>query len=268
MPADAIGSRVVSRPCRMPKTTRWRSPRKIAATAIAAATILAGVGCAYAQDVHESRDGEPIIGGPCEGCEAVFQGLPAGLTANARIAPEEEPGEPMRVEGTVYDQSGRPAAGVIVYAYHTDAHGIYPPDEAMRGRAAYRHGRLRGWVQTDAQGRYRFDTVRPGGYPNSRTPTHVHMHVIEVDRCTYYISSIHFEDDPRLTPEQRDELTAGRGGRGLVRPTRDDDGVWVVTRDIRLGAGVPGYPSNEGRECPSAPDSGGRRHPLDNDRFR
>jgi protocatechuate 3,4-dioxygenase beta subunit len=146
----------------------------------------------------------------------------------------------MRIEGTVLDRAGRPAAGVIVYAYHTDATGEYPSDDRLRGDAA-RHGRLRGWAITDERGRYRFETIRPASYPDAVTPAHVHMHVIEVACCTYYIDSIRFDDDPRLTPDERERGSEGRGGPALVRPVRDG-GTWVVERDIILGEGVPGYP--------------------------
>ena len=111
----------------------------------------------------------------------------------------------------------------------------------MQGNAV-RHGRLRGWAKTDEQGRYGFKTIRPGGYPDTDMPAHVHMHVIEVGRCTYYIDDIMFEDDPRLTAEKRRQLTAGRGGNGVVQPVRNSQGVWTVVRDIHLGENIPGYP--------------------------
>ena len=176
---------------------------------------------------------EPVLGGPCEGCELVFDGMPAELESSARIAPPDEPGEPVVIEGPVVDAEGKPAAGIIVYAYHTDVEGIYP-------RGTTRHGRLRGWVITDDKGNYRFDTIRPAAYPRNTIPQHVHMHVIEPGRGTYYIESIHFEDDPLLTASERRRL-GGRGGPGLVRPERDADGVWHVRRDITLGQNVPGY---------------------------
>jgi protocatechuate 3,4-dioxygenase beta subunit len=188
----------------------------------------------------------PVVGGPCEGCEAVFQGMPDPVTSHARIAPASEPGAPMMIEGVVVDASGVPVEGVIVYAYHTDDRGIYPRDERFAGQAAYRHGRLRGWAITDADGRYSFDTIRPAGYPETSIPAHVHMHVIEVGRCTYYIDDINFEDDPRLTPRERDRSHA-RGGSGLVSPRKDSSGVWMVTRDIRLGENIPGYPGETSR---------------------
>lgn len=211
---------------------------------IVVATLLAGVlagACAGAAEPPAADGREPIVGGPCEGCEAVFEGLPEELGPRARIAPEEEPGEPMRIEGRVLGPDGEPAPGVIVYAYHTDRRGIYPKDDDLRGQAAYRHGRLRAWVETDEEGRYRFDTIRPASYPQTTVPAHVHMHVLEPGCCTYWIDSIHFLDDPHLTRRER-ESQDDRGGSGLLTPERGEDGTWLVTRDVLLGEGVPGYP--------------------------
>lgn len=89
--------------------------------------------------------------------------------------------------------------------------------------------------------------MRPGGYPDSDLPEHVHLHVIEVGRCTYYIDDVLFEDDPRLTAAKRATLITGRGGSGLAMPTLDEAGVHVVVRDIHLGRNIPGYPEG-GRE--------------------
>jgi protocatechuate 3,4-dioxygenase, beta subunit len=211
--------------------------------AIAAAAALGLVASARAQQRSDERAREPVIGLPCEGCEGVFQGLPPHLSTVVRLAPADEPGEPMRIQGIVSDQQGTPVPGVIVYAYHTNANGVYPPGDRSVGEWAYRHGRLRGWARTDEQGHYRFDTIRPGWYPDRDTPQHVHMHVIEPGCCTYYIASIHFEDDERLSASERAELRTGRGGSGLVRPRRVN-GIWLVTRDIVLGKEVPGYPAH------------------------
>lgn len=214
---------------------------QIAAMVFGAGFLLTFASSIQAAEPAVGENREPIIGLPCEGCEAVFQGLPESLSWKSRIAPEDEPGEPARIHGTVYDPSGKPAPGVIVYAYHTDSRGIYPRDERLKGQAAYRHGRLRGWVISNAEGRYQFDTIRPASYPDGKTPAHVHMHVIEKGCCTYYIDSIHFEDDVRLTRKEREESREGRGGSGVVQPTKDQNGVWIVSRDIFLGKNVPGY---------------------------
>lgn len=208
-------------------------------------SVLCVTGCAGAEAPSQGRTREEIVGLPCEGCEAVFEGLPEAPETHARIGRQEEPGQPLRIVGTVFDPAGAPAAGVVVYAYHTDRHGLYPTDARYRGLAAYRHGRLRGWAMTDAEGQYSFATIRPGGYPDTDLPAHVHMHVIEPGRCTYYIDDILFEDDPRLTEEKRATLILGRGGSGLVTSRIDDAGVWVARRDIHLGKNIPGYPERK-----------------------
>lgn len=166
---------------------------------------------------------ERVVGGPCEGCENVFVDRPAKLASSARIAPVGEPGEPLAIDGIVRDAANRPVAGVIVYAYQTDARGLYP-------EAKTRHGRLRGFARTDTAGAYHFATIRPGAYPGRDIPQHVHLHVLEPGRCTYFIDDITFSDDPLV---QRDT-------RGVATPVKDA-GIWRVRRDIVLGAGISGY---------------------------
>lgn len=167
----------------------------------------------------------PVIGGPCEGCEWVYEGQPSVIESRSRIAPAGFPGVPMTLDGVVRSPRGAPVAGVVVYAYHTDHTGLYPP-------AGNRHGSLRGWALTDSQGHYRFDTIRPAAYPGRNIPEHVHMHVIDREAGTYYIDELRFTDDPLITAANR--RTAERGGSGLVTPQRVD-GIWQARRDIVLG---------------------------------
>jgi protocatechuate 3,4-dioxygenase beta subunit len=183
---------------------------------------------------------EPIVGLPCEGCEAVFDGLPAKLNSRARIAPDSEPGEAMIVVGRVLNAKNQPQPGVIIYAYQTNSNGIYPESPTARNPETRRQGTLRAWVKTDSQGRYAFDTIRPGSYPSTDIPQHIHFHVIEPGCSTYYIDDIMFRDDPKLTPTQIRRIAKNRGGSGISTPVRKD-GIWYVTRDIHLGSGIAGY---------------------------
>ena len=66
------------------------------------------------------------------------------------------------------------------------------------------------------------------------------MHVIEPGCATYYVDDVVFTDDPHLTPRHVEQMSAGRGGRGVVTPIKRK-GVWHVERDIVLGRNVPGY---------------------------
>lgn len=205
------------------ETTSWNPGKRIDVSSIKAA--------------GETITGrEPVVGQPCENCELVFRGMPSRIDAVGRIAPPGEPGQALRLSGTVRDAAGRPRAGIVVYAYQTDHAGRYPA-----ARDGLRHGRLRGWARSDTQGRYELLTVRPGGYPGTDIPQHIHMHVIEPGRCTYYLSDVFFADDPRLTAAfLRNEANA-RGGEGVVRPSGDAGKGWNAVRDISLGKNVPGY---------------------------
>ena len=191
---------------------------------------------------------ERVVGGPCEDCAAVFVGLPEWIAAKARIGPEGERGEPLQLRGRVLDPKGAPVAGVIVYAYQTDSAGLYPPDAALTDSSAGPHGKLRGWARSGERGEYAFDTIRPGPYPDRSDPQHIHMHVLEPGRCTYYIGNVEFTDDPRLTSELRERAELRRGGFGVTTPVRDARGVWQAERDIHLGQSIPGYAACAARE--------------------
>jgi protocatechuate 3,4-dioxygenase beta subunit len=190
---------------------------------------LAGLCLVVAAAAHGQT--EPVIGLPCEGCEAVFDGKSAQIPSRARIAPPSEPGTPMVVVGRVLDPDGQPRPGVVVYAYQTNRDGIYPPPAV---------GRLRGWARSDASGHYAFDTIRPGSYPDDAVPAHIHLHVIEPGCATYYIDDIMFTDDPKLTGEQVRRIARNRGGNGIVTP-HSSKGIWYAVRDIHLGREIPDY---------------------------
>lgn len=210
--------------------------------ALLALAMSAAAATSHADLRAQSGARERIVGQPCEGCEAVFEGRPSALSSTARIAPAGEPGAAMTLTGRVLDREGRPRSGVVVYAYHTNAEGLYPPPATSAGAAADRHGRLRGFAVSGADGRYTFDTIRPAAYPRREAPAHIHMHVIECGCATYYIDDVMFTDDPLLTPDARIRYSNGRAGSGIAAPMREG-GRWKVTRDIHLGRGVPGYPA-------------------------
>src|SRR5262249_12681712 len=107
--------------------------------------------CGASGAAQSATTHEPILGGPCEGCEWIFEGMPDSLTWSTRIAPAKEPGEPMRIDGVVRDKAGKPVGGIIVYAYHTNAQGKYPRDP---DHPNVRHGLLRAWVRTGPDGHY------------------------------------------------------------------------------------------------------------------
>lgn len=179
------------------------------------------------------------IGGGCEDCDLMFAGMPSGIGWDTQLSPGREEGEPMVITGTIFRIDGKtPASGVILYVYHTDMGGEYSPAPGQKD--ARRHGHLRGWVKTDAQGRYRLSTIRPGSYPQGRNPQHIHPIIYEADKAYYWIDEFLFDDDPFLTEKERN-AQPGRGGKGIITLAKDANGVWTGTRDIVLGKNVPGY---------------------------
>ena len=196
--------------------------------ALTAATLVGGCANTSAQS---SRDGRTTPLSECEWCGA--SEAPTNLSATLIIPPTDEPGERLVLDGTVYKPDGTPAAGVLLYAYHTDAGGVYPKrgNETGNGR---RHGYLRGWLRTGIDGRYRIETIKPGSYPTRSEPAHVHMTLQPPGAPERYIDDVVFEGDPILTSEHRARLHQ-RGGSGIVRLERDGEGILRARRDIYLG---------------------------------
>jgi protocatechuate 3,4-dioxygenase beta subunit len=180
-----------------------------------------------------------VVGGGCDGCEGIYEGMPERLNWQTMIAPDSEPGERMDVSGVIYQADGKtPAPNVILYAYHTDAKGYYSPAPGASALAR-RHGHLRGWVRTSEQGEYRFTSIKPAPYPNANIPAHIHPIIKEPDRNEYYIDEYVFDDDPLLTKEKRSRLE-NRGGSGIIQLTKSN-GVWAGRRNITLGLNIPNY---------------------------
>jgi protocatechuate 3,4-dioxygenase beta subunit len=134
-------------------------------------------------------------------------GMPAQPQSSGRIAPAGEPGTPLILSGTVVAADGTtPLAGVVVYAYHTDATGHYV-NGGVSIEAGENHPRLRGWVKTDANGHFEFTTIRPAPYPNRDVPAHVHIHVWGAGYPRQWFE-VEFQGDPLLSKQHFSDNTA------------------------------------------------------------
>ena len=165
--------------------------------------------------------------------------MPRELSWRTTVAGEKEPGTALVVRGVIYQKDGKtPASDVILYVYQTDATGRYTPAGGqVHGK---RHGRLRGWMKTGADGRYEFQTIRPAAYPGQTIPAHIHPVVKEPGKNEYYLDEFVFDDDRLLTKEKRAKLE-DRGGSGVLKVAEDEKGVATGRRDIVLGRNIPNY---------------------------
>lgn len=194
--------------------------------------------CCHGQDPKIS-DSVDKVGGPCEGCEAIYEYIPGSLTSLDTLPKFQESRPKLKVTGTVFMSDGTtPAKDVMLYIYHTNREGIYEKKGDEKGWAR-RHGFIRGWTKTGEDGRYTFLTFRPASYPDGSETEHIHVTVMEPDKNEYYIDEFVFDDDPLLTIAEREKLE-NRGGSGIVRP-KLVDGLLSVERDIILGLNIPNY---------------------------
>lgn len=155
--------------------------------------------------------------------------VPNTVTWNAVLADEKTEGEPMIISGTVFQADGKTVApNTLVYLYHTDMYGIY-------GRnGEHKHGKFRGWMLTDARGRYEFRSIRPASYPNSTQSQHVHMTITGVNHREDWIDSILFEGDRFLTTRERESAGKRGGFQPIVKLEKGAEGILRGIRDIQL----------------------------------
>ena len=180
-----------------------------------------------------------LVGGPCQGCEAIHEYGDKVLSAIDTLPMFLETEPKLKVSGVVYHKDGKtPAKDVILYIYHTNREGLYVAKSDAEGWGK-RHGMNRGWIKTKEDGQYTFYTFRPAAYPNGQEPEHIHITVKEPDKNEYYIEDIFFDDDVLLTEEERGSLKK-RGGSGIVRP-KMENGILTVERNIVLGLNIPNY---------------------------
>jgi len=141
-----------------------------------------------------------------------------------RQYPGEPIGQRIVVHGRVLDATGRPVPHTLVEIWQANAAGRYrhavdtwpaplDPNFAGAGRAL-----------TDAAGRYRFVTIRPGAYPwgnhdNAWRPAHIHFSLFGRAFTQRLVTQMYFPDDPLFSrdpifnavpdPAARRRLVAG-----------------------------------------------------------
>lgn len=147
-------------------------------------------------------------------------------------AVREAGGEVLHLEGRVLSRSGQPLAETPVEIWQCDVNGRYhhPRD----GGAASRDPGFQGFgrVLTDAQGRFRFRTIRPVPY-TGRTP-HIHARVGRADG-SWLTAQIYVAGD---SGNAGDWIFRSLGARGQDAASmtlrRREDGDWAAEYDFVL----------------------------------
>ncbi|MGH7763761.1 MAG: protocatechuate 3,4-dioxygenase subunit beta [Candidatus Dormibacteraceae bacterium] len=140
---------------------------------------------------------------------------------------EREPiGERIVIIGRVLDSDGRPVAGSLIEVWQANAAGRYldavddhdaplDPNFAGAGRCI-----------TDAEGKFRFVTIKPGAYPwanhlNAWRPAHIHFSVIGPYLAGRLVTQMYFPGDPLLRLDPILQSIPAQRGRDLLVATFD-----------------------------------------------
>jgi protocatechuate 3,4-dioxygenase, beta subunit len=112
-------------------------------------------------------------------------------------------GERIIVTGQLRDEDGRPLAGELVELWQANAAGRYAHPADTHDAPIDPNFLGTGRCLTDADGHYRFVTIKPGAYPwgnhaNAWRPAHLHFSVFGPAFATRLITQMYFPGDPLL----------------------------------------------------------------------
>lgn len=112
-----------------------------------------------------------------------------------QLAGPDEPGVRLAVEGRLVGPDCRtPLRDYTLDLWQADALGNYHSGAGHR---------LRGKIRTDADGRYKFETILPGRYGDAAgiRPAHIHVSFLSPGQNVLLTTQIYFAGDPYLGPE-------------------------------------------------------------------
>ena len=162
----------------------------------------------YKSTVKRSPEHEPVViphtvselTGPLYGHDS-FGGGDDDLT---RQHPGEPIGERIIVHGRVLDEDGRPVSNTLVEIWQANACGRYRHQREQHPAPLDPNFTGAGRTATDAEGRYRFVSIKPGAYPwgnhpNAWRPAHIHFSVFGPSFLSRLVTQMYFPGDPLFT---------------------------------------------------------------------
>jgi protocatechuate 3,4-dioxygenase beta subunit len=158
------------------RSTQWRVPRRPLAS--------------IPEELHS-------LEGPAFG-EDTIEELDNDLT---RQHAGEPLGERIIVQGRVLGDDGRPIRNALIEIWQANAAGRYLHDADQHPAPLDPNFSGAGRVLTDADGRYRFTTIKPGAYPwrnhpNAWRPAHIHFSIFGRMFTQRLVTQMYFPGDP------------------------------------------------------------------------
>jgi len=127
-------------------------------------------------------------------------------------------GERIIVSGRVLDENQRPVANTMVELVQANACGRYAHQYDQHDAPLDPNFTGAGQVVTNAEGGYRFLTIKPGAYPwrnnpNAWRPAHIHLAVFGPAFVTRLNTQMYFPGDPLLVYDPIFQSTADAAAR-------------------------------------------------------
>ncbi|HEY6302982.1 MAG TPA: protocatechuate 3,4-dioxygenase subunit beta [Terriglobales bacterium] len=135
--------------------------------------------------------------------------------------PGEPVGERIVVSGRVLDENSRPLANTIVEIWQANAAGRYRHEVDQHNAPLDPNFSGSGQAVTDAEGRYRFVTIRPGEYPwrnhyNAWRAAHIHFSLFGPAFATRLVTQMYFPGDPLMPFDPIFNCTADEKARNRL----------------------------------------------------
>ncbi len=146
-------------------------------------------------------------------------------------------GERIIVSGRVLDENARPVPHTLVEVWQANSAGRYPHKVDQHDAPMDPNFTGAGRCLTDAEGRYRFVTIRPGEYPwgnhyNAWRPAHIHFSLFGAAFATRLVTQMYFPGDPLLAFDPMYNCVPDESARQRLISTLD----WETTiPQIALG---------------------------------
>ena len=154
------------------------------------------------------------------------------LSATDSIPDFESKEQQLKITGTIYKSDGvTPAEGIILYIEQADENG----DFDLREKNDKRYAHHRGWVKTDANGRYTIYTFVPGNDRRYNQLSQLFPAIKEPSKPNYNLESFLFDTDPMLTKLCRKKIAKKGDPTRILKPIKKD-GLLIVEKNIVLSS--------------------------------
>lgn len=136
----------------------------------------------------------------------------------------------LKITGTIFENDGvTPAKNVLLFIHQADEDGNFELKRENKKRYVHH----RGWIRTNADGKYTFYTFVPGSYIYGSELRQILPILKEPGKPEYAVESFVFDNDPLLKGSCREKIEATNPNR--ILKLDKNEGLFVARRDIVLG---------------------------------